>query len=176
MKFSADGLVLLGPSLQVLYANAEAIGVLVYPQDPRRVAPAAGLLDGKVRSVLLKRAAAPEEGFVDSVTSGRRAYRCRAFALRPRTNGAPEGPTVAILIERAGKLAVDTLKLAEQFKLTQRERETVDYLLQGLTSKEIATRMKISPNTVKAFLRLIMVKMGTTTRSGILGKIFEVTQ
>ena len=44
-------------------------------------------------------------------------------------------------------------------------------LLQGLTSKEIAVRMGISPNTVKAFLRLVMVKMGVSTRSGIVGRI-----
>jgi len=30
--------------------------------------------------------------------------------------------------------------------------------------------MSISTNTVKAFLRLIMIKMGVSTRSGILGK------
>jgi len=47
----------------------------------------------------------------------------------------------------------------------------VEYLLQGLTSKEIAARMNISPNTVKAFLRLVMVKMKVSTRSGIAGKI-----
>jgi DNA-binding CsgD family transcriptional regulator len=62
-------------------------------------------------------------------------------------------------------------ELGEQFDLTARERETVEYLLQGLTSKEIAVRMQISPNTVKAFLRLVMVKMGVSTRSGIVGKM-----
>jgi DNA-binding CsgD family transcriptional regulator len=31
--------------------------------------------------------------------------------------------------------------------------------------------MKISPNTVKAFIRLVMVKMSVSTRSGIIGKI-----
>jgi len=62
-------------------------------------------------------------------------------------------------------------EISEQFDLTQRERETVEFLLQGLTSKEIATRMQISPNTVKAFLRLVMVKMKVSTRSGIAGKL-----
>jgi len=52
--------------------------------------------------------------------------------------------------------------------------EALEYLIQGLTSKEIAERMHISVNTVKAFLRLIMVKMGVTTRSGIVGMLFEV--
>jgi DNA-binding CsgD family transcriptional regulator len=66
---------------------------------------------------------------------------------------------------------VKLTEIAERFGLTARERETVQYLLEGLTSKEIAQRMKISPNTVKAFLRLVMVKMGVSTRSGIIGRI-----
>ena len=43
----------------------------------------------------------------------------------------------------------------------------------GLTSKEVAIRMNISPNTVKAFLRLVMGKMGVTTRAGIVAKLLE---
>ena len=61
--------------------------------------------------------------------------------------------------------------LSERFGLTPRERETVKLLLQGLTSKEIAAQMGISSNTVKAFVRLVMIKMGVSTRSGIAGKI-----
>jgi len=58
----------------------------------------------------------------------------------------------------------------DQFHLTRREKETVRLLSAGLASKEIAARMQISANTVKAFLRAIMVKMGVSSRSGILGK------
>jgi len=47
----------------------------------------------------------------------------------------------------------------------------VQFLREGFTSKEIAQRMNISPNTVKAFIRLVMVKMGASTRSGIVGMI-----
>jgi DNA-binding NarL/FixJ family response regulator len=32
--------------------------------------------------------------------------------------------------------------------------------------------MHVSPNTVKQFVRLIMSKMGVTTRPGILGRVF----
>jgi DNA-binding NarL/FixJ family response regulator len=52
-----------------------------------------------------------------------------------------------------------------------REQETVELLTLGLTSKEIASRMNISPNTVKAFFRMVMTKMAVTTRAGIVGKI-----
>jgi DNA-binding CsgD family transcriptional regulator len=62
-------------------------------------------------------------------------------------------------------------EISERFGLTSREQETVQFLLEGFTSKEIAARMKISPNTVKAFIRLVMVKMSVSTRSGIIGKI-----
>jgi hypothetical protein len=43
----------------------------------------------------------------------------------------------------------------------------------GLSSKVMADRMDISPNTVKAFLRLIMIKMGVTSRAGIVANILN---
>jgi len=62
-------------------------------------------------------------------------------------------------------------QVSRQFNLTQREREALEYLLQGLTSKAIANRMNISPNTVKAFLRMIMIKTGVSSRAAMVGKI-----
>lgn len=75
------------------------------------------------------------------------------------------------MLERKNNQAASIAEIAERFGLTARERETVHLLLEGLTSKEIAQRMAISPNTVKAFIRLVMVKMAVSTRSGIIGKI-----
>jgi DNA-binding CsgD family transcriptional regulator len=75
------------------------------------------------------------------------------------------------MLERRSNEAAKLNEMSERFGLTAREQETVKYLLEGLTSKEIAQRMKISPNTVKAFLRLVMVKMSVSTRSGIIGRI-----
>ena len=60
-----------------------------------------------------------------------------------------------------------------EYSLTDREQEALIGVAMGLTSKELAVRMKISPNTVKAFLRLIMVKMGATTRAGIVGRLLD---
>jgi two-component system nitrate/nitrite response regulator NarL len=65
-------------------------------------------------------------------------------------------------------------QVSQQFNLTQRERESLQYLLQGLSSKEIANRMNISPNTVKAFLRLIMIKTGASSRSAVMGKVIMI--
>jgi DNA-binding CsgD family transcriptional regulator len=82
-----------------------------------------------------------------------------------------EGPTIAIVLERSSRRNENLRRLFERYKLTPREREAVLLLTDGLTSKEIAQRMDISPHTVKGFLRFIMVKLGVTTRSGIVGKI-----
>ena len=54
-----------------------------------------------------------------------------------------------------------------------RERETVDLLLQDLNTKQIASRMDISPNTAKAFLRSVMIKVGAENRAGIIGRILQ---
>jgi len=79
---------------------------------------------------------------------------------------------VGVLIER-NSAPLDLLRISTKFGFTPREAVAVQLLMQGLTSKEIATRMGISPNTVKAFLRLAMLKSGVTTRSGIIGKFLQ---
>jgi len=37
----------------------------------------------------------------------------------------------------------------------------------------LAERMNISPNTVKVFVRLIMIKMGVATRGAIVAQILQ---
>ena len=170
MKESSDGLLLLGSSHNPIYANTEAIEILAYPDKPSKKGSDSFL--AKKVQLLLNNPSNPQSGFVTEFMSGRRRYVCRAFSLDSHSGNSSHQPSMALLIERGGKIPRDTWHLAEQFRLSARERETVEYLLHGLTSKEIATRMNISPNTVKAFVRLIMVKMGASTRSGIVGKIF----
>ncbi len=63
--------------------------------------------------------------------------------------------------------------VASQYHLTDREQEVLRGIAIGLTSKETAERMNISPNTVKSFRHIIMIKMGAGTRSGIVGKVLE---
>ena len=102
--------------------------------------------------------------------SGRRRYCCRAFAVEARTNGSSH-PCIAVLLERDPSGSIPLSEVSQQFGLTRRERDALEHLLQGLSSKEIADRMNVSPNTVKAFLRLVMIKMGVSSRSAIMAKI-----
>jgi DNA-binding CsgD family transcriptional regulator len=81
--------------------------------------------------------------------------------------------SLALLLERRPEAAVDMLKACDQYHLTPREGEAVKLLIRGLASKEIAARMRISPNTVKVFLRFAMMKMGVSSRSGIMSKFIN---
>ena len=102
---------------------------------------------------------------------GKDVYNCRAFSM-VRQNEEAE-PMLALHMQRDTSVpnAIDIV--ASQYHLTEREQEVLRGIAIGLTSKETAERMSISPNTVKSFLRIIMIKMGAATRSGIVGKLLE---
>jgi DNA-binding CsgD family transcriptional regulator len=79
----------------------------------------------------------------------------------------------AMVLERHNGDLVSLGDAGQRFRLSQRECETVQHLVMGLTTKEVAKRMGVSPNTIKQFVRLVMSKMGVTTRSGIVGKLID---
>jgi DNA-binding CsgD family transcriptional regulator len=103
---------------------------------------------------------------------GKSRYSCRAYVVEPR-DGALKQPIVALFLQKDMSIDDAVSQVAAEYALTEREQEAVRGISMGLTSKELAVRMAISPNTVKAFLRLIMIKMGVTTRAGIVAKILD---
>ncbi|HET9912629.1 MAG TPA: response regulator [Anaerolineales bacterium] len=60
--------------------------------------------------------------------------------------------------------------LDELGALTDREREVLDLLAQGLTNKEIAEKLVITTNTVKRHLKAIFEKLDVHTRSAATAK------
>ena len=61
--------------------------------------------------------------------------------------------------------------LSELSTLTDREREVLDLLAQGLTNKEIAERLVITTNTVKRHLKAVFEKLDVHTRSAATAKV-----
>ncbi|HWS23963.1 MAG TPA: LuxR C-terminal-related transcriptional regulator [Anaerolineales bacterium] len=57
--------------------------------------------------------------------------------------------------------------------LTQREKEVLKLLSEGLTNKEIAKKLFVTSNTIKRHLRSIYRKLNVSTRSGAVAKFLE---
>lgn len=165
---SEVGFVLLDSTLDPVLLNRSAAEILSYPLKPSAQKGQHALLAERVRIMLVSQSSGGSP-IVSEFRSGRRLYHCRTFRVDAQAKEYSQ-LSLAVLFERGSSASLSLAQVAQQYHLTNREQQVLEYLLQGLTSKEIADRMSISANTVKAFLRLIMIKMGVSTRSGILGK------
>jgi len=101
---------------------------------------------------------------------GNSDYTCRAYLMEPG-GGIPA--IIALHLERVSSLNDAISAVAAKYRLSEREQEALRGITRGLSSKELAESMKISPNTVKVFMRLIMTKMGVTTRGAIVAHLLQ---
>lgn len=169
---NSAGFLLLDTSLRPLYANQEALSALAYPTSLSMSNGPDSLLESRVKALFEGSNGSRQLKGKGSLTSGKRSYQLRVFSVRsPLANGFK--PAIAILLERNKKSGIDLSSLPKRFRLTQREVETVGHLVHGFNTQQIAERMGISPNTVKAFLRSIMMKMAADSRAGIIARILQ---
>jgi DNA-binding CsgD family transcriptional regulator len=168
---TSDGFLLLDSSLQPIFVNRVAAEILSYPQRPESYENLDAFLAKKIHLTLFSVKTRSASTLVTEFLSGRRRYQCRAYRVNAVGYEGAQG-SVAVLLERFSAAALSIGQVSERFRLTTREQEVLRHLLVGRTTKEIAKGMEISPHTVKAFLRMIMVKMGVSTRSVIVGKAF----
>jgi DNA-binding NarL/FixJ family response regulator len=61
---------------------------------------------------------------------------------------------------------------AQRFPPTPRQREIMALIVQGLSNKEIARRLKISEGTVKAQLHIMYERFGVRNRAALAALIF----
>lgn len=73
----------------------------------------------------------------------------------------------------AEALAAATNGTAALAVLTEREREVLNLLVRGLSNKEIAERLVISPNTVKRHLKAVFAKLGVSSRAAAVAAALE---
>ena len=103
----------------------------------------------QARDVLGKRA------FDASVQHGKHFSSDEALAYALSEQPAPAPPAAASLAE------------PELAQLTRREREVAPLIAQGMSNKEIATKLVVSRRTAEAHVEHILVKLGFTSRTQI---------
>ena len=171
------GFLVADASLRPIFSNHEAITILTYPWKGQPPKTFTGAYEANIRRSFLRAHNSPGSANstpqVTQFKSGRRIYFCRAFNLDG--NGGTHKPTaVLIVLERGTSESFALSQISQQFHLTRREQETVALLLEGLSNKEIANRLGISANTVKVFLSQVMIKMGASSRAGIVSKFMDL--
>lgn len=166
---SRVGVLLLDAQLRLFHFNAESVSILGYPRQLKDIPS----LDAVMPAINTQLGHASSSAPCDEFTSGRRQYICRAFHLDSKNKATSRvQPRFVVILERVARSPrIDVSRLSEQYRLTTRERETVENVLKGLSTKEIAKEMQISPSTVKTFLKLIMMKVGASSRAGIIAKL-----
>src|SRR5262245_8530512 len=153
--------------MRPLCGNSEAVEILTYHIEAQRAHNLADDVARKIQTIYAQNEA--EMTTTKVFMSGRRHYLCHVLPLDYGSQN-PSAPTTAILFERTSEPTLQFSKIAQRFNLTLREKQTIELLIEGLSSKEIAERMGISPHTVKAFLHLIMTKMEVSSRTELVAK------
>ena len=59
-------------------------------------------------------------------------------------------------------------------ELTGREKQCVLLLLCGLTDKQIAKKLQISPRTVELYIRQLMAKFKASTRTALIVTVLHI--
>ncbi|MFN9459195.1 MAG: LuxR C-terminal-related transcriptional regulator, partial [Acidobacteriota bacterium] len=94
-----------------------------------------------------------------------------AEAIRQAVDGgAPMTPRVAkLVLERFSSMAAHALR-SPDYSLTDREREVLEFMVQGLIKKEIAARLHVSVHTVATHIRRVYEKLQVTTNTAAVSK------
>lgn len=163
------GLILLDQALEPVALDQGASAIFRYPAQPgSKPEPAFEEI------LTLIRLRKPSERFsITRLRVGDEKYLCRLYLLEPKQKFLKQ-PLLGLHLEPDLPANSDPVAaVAADYRLTDREQEALRGISLGFSNNELADRMKISPSTVKVFLRFIMIKMGVTTRSGITAKLFE---
>ncbi|MCL4745747.1 MAG: response regulator transcription factor, partial [Burkholderiaceae bacterium] len=87
-----------------------------------------------------------------NILQGRPAIAAAAEPYRPIVHGAPSAGTRA----------------HQHPQLSERQRQIVELLAEGLTTKEICRQLNISPNTVKTHVASIFRALGVRNRTQVV--------
>jgi len=119
------------------------------------------LSTGLVRATLSRSASTAEiVAAVRAVSSGLIALDAETLAaVLPRSTANFDSANAALYDQHSSSIE----PLIED--LTPREREVLEMLAEGLSNKEIASRMKISEHTVKFHVASIFGKLGASSRT-----------
>ena len=124
-----------------------------------------------------------EQEVLDSIKAGASAYCSKDInpdRLADTVQSVIEGavwfdPKISDVVLNA--LSADrkkeTINFDEDYNLTDREKEVLDYVCEGLNNGEISKILDVSINTVKVHVSSIIQKLGVEDRTQVVVKAFK---
>jgi len=166
------GLVLMDPSFKIIAIDGGAAAILKYPNQRSVKVESGYIIPKEILEMLQSRQPTDLSPLTIAFRIRKCEYICRAYLMESQVEFLPNS-IVALVLERHLSASDSVDEVAALYHLTPREKQALRGLSTGLTSYEVAEQMDISPNTLKSFLRLIMIKMGATSRAGIVARILQ---
>ncbi|CUU54919.1 Predicted ATPase [Parafrankia irregularis] len=112
-------------------------------------------------------ALAPAEAWATSCATGSATASAAATDTGPVT-GSSSGPTAGpVTRPTAGPVAVPAGAWLGGVRLTRRERQVAQLVAQGLSNRDIAATLVISPRTAETHVQQILKKLGLTSRAQV---------
>ncbi|PJN54106.1 hypothetical protein PAEVO_08270 [Paenibacillus sp. GM2FR] len=165
------GLLLLSETLDILSYNAAARQWMSLLQDAEGLDAAS--LPRPLRAVCFRALSENDRGTVYSTSAHTRVrLRDGSFAsIRASFLHGPDALTkLAVTLEPAN--TTDMLPLiSDSLGLTERENEVISGILRGLSTKELAQSLFISPYTIQDHLKSIFIKTGVNSRRELIWQL-----
>lgn len=122
-----------------------------------------------------------EQEVLDSIKAGASAYcskdinpdRLADTILSVIEGAAWFDPKIANVVLKALSENKQTLNIDESYNLTDREKEVLEYICEGLNNGEISKILDVSVNTVKVHVSSIIQKLGVEDRTQVVVKAFK---
>lgn len=166
-----DGLLLMDPSFRTIAIEQGVESMLLGDRGSFGIKPTL-LIPLEFQEAI--RNARPSElpGMKMTLCLGKSEYKCRVFLLHCQDGVLPRH-FFALHLTRSVDKFDRIARFSSAYHLTSREEQALRGIAEGLSSKELAEKMGINANTVKSFLRLIMIKLGVRRRGEVLAKLLN---
>ena len=155
----------LGDNGELLFATATGrdwLDRLQTPEMPHRAQAVLAALTARVTASAARSSPAdPPLPVTLRIRSGEGQWVALHGERVIEPTGMPQG--VSMVIGPARPATVLPL-LAAAYGLTGREREVISAVLSGLSTRQISTRLQITPYTVQDHLKAVFTKLGVTSR------------
>jgi DNA-binding CsgD family transcriptional regulator len=176
-------LMLINREGELLYSSvpAAAVANAVGPRSPEEIFTQPLIDEALMEAQRLFKQQTPVASVVEQLTINKPGERCalvilgnqffclRLFSLQDGSGG--RGELYAALVEPISKPKdqnIDPGKLRGLFRLSKRELDVLGELMSGGTDKQIAEKLGVSAETVRAYLKSIRAKLGAKTRTAIV--------